>query len=512
MQFPPHTAVTGDGNRSAQCFPDQNCSYSDQQSSCTAANGCSCALGCSGLSDICDCHQQRCTGRRISPLGTDNSHVIPPLQQDIRRPLDVCPRLPVAPQLKLPSVAAVTDNISTDAREATKESEELHSDSGKEGPEPDAPTGVTQPWPRCTTRTLLLQPQVAERLPIGIEAGHCRATEKPQPNRLPWPRERPFLGIDPPKAGQSKRYVEPHAKLLCVVQLIMRSSTRHRNGQGTIAHGLTSETVPGSNTGSGCDMALFQPTPEWEPAIEFAQDHRANLFTPLTRVSNKRFTRAAISNRTAAASSLTSPPWGSRKAGIRTGNPAESSGKEVRSSKGTECSATQSENRQLSATRITSTVRASHDELNCINVVQEHGARTAVEESFVQDFNRIPDADDECETEHCEFASDGHAQPGSPGSFENTDVSEQGYGTRARSSDDGLSMPECHPTDASTIAVSPDIGGDVPEEYGSQVRGVYQILRLRAVADQVAESRARSNASATMSTNGGEPHKNPVGR
>jgi hypothetical protein len=207
MQFSPDTAVSADGNRSAQGFPGQNCSYSDQQSSCTAANGCSCALGCSGGSESCDCHQQHCTRHRISSLGTDIPHVIPPFQQDTRRPLDVCPTLSVAPQSKLPSVAAVTENISADARKATKESEELHSDSGKERPEPEAATGVTQPWPRCTTRTLLFQLQVAKRLPTGIEAGDCRAAEKPQPNRLPWPRERPFLGVDPSNAGQCNRYV-----------------------------------------------------------------------------------------------------------------------------------------------------------------------------------------------------------------------------------------------------------------------------------------------------------------
>jgi hypothetical protein len=151
--------------------------------------------------------------------------------------------------------------------------------------------------------------------------------------------------------------------------------------------------------------------------------------------------------------------------------------------------------------RTPSTVNASNDAVSCIYGVQEHGGGSAVEE-----------ADNACTTEHCEFASDEHAQPGGPACFENADVSQERHGKRALSPDDGINMPECHHTESSTIAVSPDIGGHVSEECVSQVSGIDETLRIPAVADQVPEFRARGNVTATMSTNDGEHLQSSVGR
>jgi hypothetical protein len=268
--------------------------------------------------------------------------------------------------------------------------------------------------------------------------------------------------------------------MLCLVPLIVSSYKRKTKPKGTIAHGIQTAIAADSNPASMGDAAQVVPAPDWGPAIQLAQDHRASLFRPTGQARNQRLRRFAIGTNTAAAETT-------NKAPIAEEPSPEGSDKGASWLESPEYRAAQSFKPKLSATRGPIKINPDGDARIRLGGSQEHGGSATAGEHSAQEFNRERDGGNQSGSQHWQFDDPGPASHAILPSVEHTADSQRENPERRREADRRIGMPRGHPTGPSDPG--PFLVGEetVWEEDGSEVRNVSRIITIVEVADRDAK-------------------------
>jgi uncharacterized caspase-like protein len=198
----------------------------------------------------------------------------------------------------------------------------------------------------------------------------------------------------------------------------MPSYKRNTKPKGTIAQGIQKERSSGSSPGSLGDAAQVVPAPDWGPAIQLAQDHRANLFRPTSQARNQRLRRFAIGGTTVAAETANNAPIAEESA-------SEGSHKGASSLNSPEYSDAQTFKRHLSAKRSPFRINPQGDARIRIGRSQEHGGSATAGQRSAQEFDRERDGENQCGSAHSQFDDPGPASPSILPSVEHTADSQK---------------------------------------------------------------------------------------